>query len=168
MPIVPFDSEEEVIKLANQTEYGLSAEVYTTDLEKAERVAKQIECGVVGVNTDNYFKPESPFGGIKKRNGAGIWQGGDAGVCPNKSIGGAKMMDKIKNKLEKEGKFWIAFVGDSITSTEWVHPNWREIVEYVLKEELQKVFTDYRIPFLGIRCFNHGYDGATTKDILEK
>ena len=77
-------------------------------------------------------------------------------------------MDKIKNKLEKEGKFWIAFVGDSITSTEWVHPNWREIVEYVLKEELQKVFTDYRIPSWGIRCFNHGYDGATTKDILEK
>ena len=66
LPIFPFDSEEEVIKLANQTEYGLSAEVYTTDLKKAERVAEQIECGVVGVNTDNYFKPESPFGGYKK------------------------------------------------------------------------------------------------------
>ena len=78
MPIVPFDSEEEVIKLANQTEYGLSAEVYTTDLEKAERVAKQIECGVVGVNTDNYFKPESPFGGIKK-SGMG-WKYGRVGM----------------------------------------------------------------------------------------
>jgi len=66
LPIIPFDSEEEVIKLANQTEYGLSAEVYTTDLEKAERVGKQIECGVVGINTDNYFKPECPFGGYKK------------------------------------------------------------------------------------------------------
>lgn len=78
------------------------------------------------------------------------------------------MMDKIKEKLKKDGKYWIAFVGDSITSCEWVHPNWREIVEYVLKEELQKQFSDWRIPSWGIRCFNHGYDGATTKDILDK
>jgi len=47
-------------------------------------------------------------------------------------------MEKIKEALEKNGKYWIAFVGDSITSTEWVHPNWREIVEYVLKDKLQK------------------------------
>src|SRR3989339_160453 len=78
------------------------------------------------------------------------------------------MKDKIKDKLEKDGKYWIVFVGDSITSCEWVHPNWREIVEYVLKEELQKVIPDWKVPSWGIRCFNHGYDGATTKDVLEK
>jgi len=78
------------------------------------------------------------------------------------------MIGGIKSKLEKEGKYWIAFVGDSITSCEWVHPNWREIVEYVIKEELQKKIVDWKIPSWGIRCFNHGYDGATTKDILEK
>lgn len=66
LPIVPFETEEEAIELANKTEYGLSAEVYTTDLEKGERVAKQIEAGTVAINTDNFFKPECPFGGYKK------------------------------------------------------------------------------------------------------
>ena len=77
-------------------------------------------------------------------------------------------MDKIRKALEKNGKYWIAFVGDSSTSTEWVHPNWREIVEYVLKDILQKEMSDWRLPSWGIRCFNFGFDGATTKDLLEK
>lgn len=66
LPIVPFKTEEESIRLANNTEYGLSAEVYTSDLEKGERVAKQINAGTVAINTDNFFKPECPFGGYKK------------------------------------------------------------------------------------------------------
>jgi lysophospholipase L1-like esterase len=74
----------------------------------------------------------------------------------------------IKNKLGADGKFNIVFTGDSITSTEWVHPNWREMVEYVLKEETQKQFEDWRVPSWGIRCFNCGFDGATTGDILSK
>lgn len=75
-------------------------------------------------------------------------------------------MEKVKKILEETGKYWIGFVGDSITSCEWVHPNWREIVEYVLKEELQPRFADWRVPSWGIRCFNYGFDGATTKDII--
>lgn len=66
LPIVPFETEQEAIKLANNTDYGLSAEVYTTDLEKGERVAKQINAGTVAINTDNFFKPECSFGGCKK------------------------------------------------------------------------------------------------------
>lgn len=66
LPIVPFETEQEVIKLANNTDYGLSAEVYTTDLKKGERGAKQINAGTVAINTDNFFKPECPFGGYKK------------------------------------------------------------------------------------------------------
>ena len=77
-------------------------------------------------------------------------------------------LDEIKEKLKNEGKFRIAFVGDSLTSCEWIHPNWREIVEYVVKEELQKEAEDWKIPSWGIRCFNFGFDGSTTKDILEK
>lgn len=78
-------------------------------------------------------------------------------------------LENIKNSLESTGKFWIAFTGDSITSTEWVHPNWREIVEYVLKEEITKKFhADWKLSSWGIRCFNFGFDGSTTKDILEK
>jgi len=77
-------------------------------------------------------------------------------------------LQEISEKLKSGERFWIAFTGDSKTSCEWVHPNWREIVEYVIKEELQKNYGDnWRIPSWGIRCFNFGYDGATTKDILE-
>lgn len=66
LPIVPFNTEEEAVKLANNIEYGLSAEVYTTDLKKGERIARQIQAGTVTINTDDYFKPECPFGGYKK------------------------------------------------------------------------------------------------------
>ncbi|MFZ2152801.1 MAG: SGNH/GDSL hydrolase family protein [Microgenomates group bacterium] len=77
-------------------------------------------------------------------------------------------MDKIKKALTESGKYWIAFVGDSITSTEWVHPNWREMVEYVLKEEMNDEFPNFRTPNWGIRCFNFGYDGSTSRDIVNK
>lgn len=78
-------------------------------------------------------------------------------------------LDTIKNQLRTTGKFWIVFTGDSITSTEWVHPNWREIVEYVLKEETtKKLDGDWKLSEWGIRTFNFGFDGSTTKDIVEK
>jgi len=77
-------------------------------------------------------------------------------------------LDIIQQKLRDNKRYSIGFVGDSLTSCEWVHPNWREIVEYVLKEELQKKFEDWRIPYWGIRCFNFGYDGATTNDISDR
>lgn len=66
LPIVKFESVEEVINMANNTEYGLSAEIYTSDLEKAEVLAKKIQSGTVAINTDNFFKPQCPFGGYKK------------------------------------------------------------------------------------------------------
>lgn len=66
LPIVPFENEKEAVSLANNTDYGLSAEVYTTDLKKAERIARQVQAGTVAINTDNFFKPECPFGGYKK------------------------------------------------------------------------------------------------------
>ncbi len=77
-------------------------------------------------------------------------------------------MENIKNELNKNGKYWITFVGDSITSTEWVHPNWREIVEYVLKNELNDKFSDWKTPSWGIRCFNFGLDGSTSSEILDR
>ncbi len=78
------------------------------------------------------------------------------------------VLEIVEKKLRDEGRFWVAFVGDSLTSCEWVHPNWREIVEYVLKDRLQRTFKDWKVPSWGIRCFNCGYDGATTRDIVDK
>lgn len=91
LPIIPFSSEKEVIELANKTEYGLSAEVYTTDLEKGERVAKQIDAGTVAINTDNFFKPECPFGGYKKSG-----MGREYGEIGMKEFAQVKMIAVVK------------------------------------------------------------------------
>ncbi|KKU29064.1 MAG: hypothetical protein UX80_C0006G0006 [Candidatus Amesbacteria bacterium GW2011_GWA2_47_11b] len=71
----------------------------------------------------------------------------------------------IKSALESKKSLKIAFIGDSITSAEWVHPNWREILEYVFQLELTKLLDDWKLPSWGIRCFNYEFDGSTTTDI---
>lgn len=75
----------------------------------------------------------------------------------------------INTTLKDKGKYWIVFTGDSITSCEWVHPNWRDVVVYVLQNELIDLLEgDWKTPEWGVKGFNFAYDGATTKDILEK
>ncbi|MBA4053253.1 MAG: succinate-semialdehyde dehydrogenase [Marivirga sp.] len=64
--IIPADSEDEAIALANASRYGLGASVWTRDLEKAERVAREIESGSVFVNSLMKSDARLPFGGIKK------------------------------------------------------------------------------------------------------
>jgi aldehyde dehydrogenase (NAD+) len=64
--INPFETEEEVLNLANDTEYGLYAAVYTKDLDRALRVARRLESGMVGVNTNSPAGVwDLPFGGFK-------------------------------------------------------------------------------------------------------
>lgn len=77
-------------------------------------------------------------------------------------------IDEIKQTLLSGKHFKIVFTGDSITSTEWVHPNWREIVEYVIKFKLVDQMDDWKIPEWNIRCINSGYDGATMQDLLDR
>ncbi len=78
------------------------------------------------------------------------------------------MFDRIKTSLQENEIFRIVFVGDSLTSTEWVHPNWREVVEYALKEKFTDDLGDWKIPSWNIRTINSGMDGATTRDVLER
>lgn len=73
----------------------------------------------------------------------------------------------IEAVLKSKNRYWVTFVGDSITSAEWVHPNWREIVEYVLKTELTNQGVDWKLASWGVRCFNWGLDGSTSKDVVE-
>lgn len=76
-------------------------------------------------------------------------------------------LDDIKKALADKKKFWVVFTGDSLTSCEWVHPNWRDIVIYVLQKEMTKSLGgDWRTSEWGVRGFNSAYDGATTRDIL--
>jgi len=64
--IMPFDSEEELLTMVNSTEYGLAASVWTQDLVKAERIALQIESGIVWINTWMLRDLRTPFGGVKE------------------------------------------------------------------------------------------------------
>ncbi|KAI1633767.1 aldehyde dehydrogenase domain-containing protein [Biscogniauxia mediterranea] len=64
--IAKFEDEEEAVALANDTTYGLGAAVFTTDLERAHRVAAEIEAGMVWVNSSQDCDPRVPFGGVKQ------------------------------------------------------------------------------------------------------
>jgi acyl-CoA reductase-like NAD-dependent aldehyde dehydrogenase len=68
--LIPFDSEEDGIRMANDNEYGLSGSVWTRDLGRAIRVSKAMRTGVVSVNTSHSVHTEAPFGGYK-RSGMG-------------------------------------------------------------------------------------------------
>ncbi len=63
--VAPFDTEDEVIAMANDSAYGLAAAIWTTDLLRAHRVAQQIEAGIVWVNTWYLRDLRTPFGGVK-------------------------------------------------------------------------------------------------------
>ncbi|HWC21698.1 MAG TPA: 2-hydroxymuconic semialdehyde dehydrogenase [Flexivirga sp.] len=62
--LIPFDTEEEAIALANDTDYGLAAAVWTTDLQRGHRVAQQMRVGMAWVNTWYLRDLRSPFGGV--------------------------------------------------------------------------------------------------------
>jgi acyl-CoA reductase-like NAD-dependent aldehyde dehydrogenase len=65
-PIIIAGDEVEAIKLANDSEYGLGASIWTQDLEKAERLSSLVESGIVSVNNVVASDPRVPFGGVKK------------------------------------------------------------------------------------------------------
>ncbi len=66
LPVVTFKTEEEAIKLANDTIYGLGSRIISKDIERAKRVALKIEAGTVEINQANRWLPVNPFGGYKK------------------------------------------------------------------------------------------------------
>ena len=63
--VIPFDTEEEAIRLANDTPYGLSGSIWTRDIAKAIRAAKALQSGVISVNCNSSVHAEAPFGGYK-------------------------------------------------------------------------------------------------------
>ncbi len=75
--LLPFDTEEEVVHLANENQYGLSATIWSEDVEKANRVASKIDAGVIWINCWLVRDLRTPFGGMKN-SGIGREGGNEA------------------------------------------------------------------------------------------
>jgi len=65
-PIIPFDSDEEVLKLANSSQYGLASYFYSRDIGRIWKAAEALEYGIVGINTGLISNEVAPFGGVKQ------------------------------------------------------------------------------------------------------
>ena len=77
LPVIAFDTEEDALRIANDTPYGLAAGIQTGDLGRALRLADRIKAGTVWLNTWHKYHPNAPFGGYKM-SGFGREQGAEA------------------------------------------------------------------------------------------
>jgi succinate-semialdehyde dehydrogenase/glutarate-semialdehyde dehydrogenase len=77
-PVVTFETEEDAVRMANDTEFGLVAYVYTRDLARGLRISEALESGMVGLNRGLVSDPAAPFGGVKQ-SGLGR-EGGHEGL----------------------------------------------------------------------------------------
>ena len=66
MSVLPFDTEEEAVKRANATDFGLAAGVFTRDVQRAHRVVANLDAGTCWINNYNITPIEMPFGGVKQ------------------------------------------------------------------------------------------------------
>ena len=66
LTVIPHDGDDDAVRIANESAYGLSGAVESGDLERAKSVARRIRTGTIGVNGGQWFGPDSPFGGYKQ------------------------------------------------------------------------------------------------------
>ncbi|TDO62511.1 succinate-semialdehyde dehydrogenase/glutarate-semialdehyde dehydrogenase [Kribbella sp. VKM Ac-2571] len=77
-PLTAFDTEDEAVRMANDTEFGLVSYLFTKDLSRALRVSERLEAGMIGLNQGIVSNPAAPFGGVKQ-SGLGR-EGGTVGI----------------------------------------------------------------------------------------
>jgi acyl-CoA reductase-like NAD-dependent aldehyde dehydrogenase len=87
LSVLPFSGEDEAIELANRTRYGLAAWIFTSDLRRAHRFAREVEAGIVAVNRLGGFYPLTPYAGFKS-SGIGLESG---------TVGAIEAYTRVKN-----------------------------------------------------------------------
>lgn len=111
MPIMKFNTDEEVVKLANDSRYGLGCAVFSGSQHRAREIASQIHCGVAAINdfASNYMCQSLPFGGVKD-SGFGRFAGveGLRACCLVKSVVEDRWWPYIKTKIPKPIQYPIA------------------------------------------------------------
>jgi acyl-CoA reductase-like NAD-dependent aldehyde dehydrogenase len=117
LPVVKVADEEEAIRLANDSRYGLSATVWTGDTDRGERIARRLECGAVNINDalTNVFCPTLPMGGWKE-SGMGYRSGGANGLikfCRQQAITAPRIPTQKSEMMwysapRKQAKFALA------------------------------------------------------------
>ena len=91
LPVVSFSTEEQAIRMANDTIYGLGARVISADVERAEAIAARIEAGTVEINSGSRWEPCNPFGGYKS---SGL--GRELGVHGLRELSQTKVVSRSK------------------------------------------------------------------------
>ena len=84
LPIIPYDTLDEAVAMANDNDAGLGGSVWTNDPDKAKEIASRLQCGSVWINKHGAVQPNAPFGGTKS-SGLGV-EFGEEGLLANTSI----------------------------------------------------------------------------------
>jgi acyl-CoA reductase-like NAD-dependent aldehyde dehydrogenase len=104
-PVIPFEDEDEAVRIANSTRYGLGASIWTNNQERAMRLSKNVEAGIVWINDVAVTFPQAPWGGVK-----------ESGIGRHSSRYGLLEMVNIKQvciNLIREAKrpWWLPYGG---------------------------------------------------------
>lgn len=137
LPVMAFKSEEDAIRLANESDFGLNASVWSTDIDQAERVARQLQVGNWAVNDviKNIGHAGLPFGGIKK-SGFGRYHGAEGLRNFTFTVSGLTSRSKLNDEPNwfpysdqryKEMRGFLDFIFGSGSLWQRIVRNWREL-----------------------------------------
>ncbi len=85
--MIPFDDDEDAVRIANDSDYGVGGMIHSADLDRAKGVARRIRTGTLGINNGVWYGADAPFGGYKKSgNGRELGRYGLAEFVESKSI----------------------------------------------------------------------------------